>query len=124
VKFCDTTAWSCATCRKASSLNDESSQTDQDEAANLITAARAFVDLLVKKDFAPAVAQFDDTMKAALKSSCGRLGMPQLILQDERDYQVTMEDFKKWNAVLAKNSNVTLKSYLETTAGASCPADP
>ena len=34
-----------------------------------------------------------------------------LILQGERDYQVTMEDFKKWNAALGGRSNVTLKSY-------------
>ena len=39
------------------------------------------------------------------------LKQPLLILQGERDYQVTMEDFKRWSAALAKNSNVTLKSY-------------
>jgi len=36
---------------------------------------------------------------------------PLLILQGERDYQVTMEDFKRWNAALATKSNVTFKSY-------------
>ena len=40
-----------------------------------------------------------------------RLKQPLLILQGERDYQVTMEDFKRWSAALAKNSNVTLRSY-------------
>ena len=39
------------------------------------------------------------------------LKQPMLILQGERDYQVTMEDFKKWNAALGGRSNVTLKSY-------------
>ena len=39
------------------------------------------------------------------------LKQPMLILQGERDYQVTMEDFKKWNAALSGRSNVTLKSY-------------
>jgi len=38
----------------------------QDETATLTTAARAFVDLLVKKDFTAAVATFDDTMKTAM----------------------------------------------------------
>ena len=38
----------------------------QDPEAEVIAAGRAFVELLVKKDFAAAVAQFDDTMKAAL----------------------------------------------------------
>lgn len=39
------------------------------------------------------------------------LKQPLLILQGERDYQVTMEDFKRWNAALATKSNVTFKSY-------------
>ena len=34
-----------------------------------------------------------------------------LILQGERDYQVTMDDFAKWKAALGSRSNVTLKSY-------------
>ena len=37
------------------------------------------------------------------------LTMPMLILQGERDYQVTMEDFKRWQAL--KSPRVTLKSY-------------
>ncbi len=43
--------------------------------------------------------------------SAKALKQPLLILQGERDYQVTMEDFKRWNAALAGKSNVTLKSY-------------
>jgi len=39
------------------------------------------------------------------------LKQPMLILQGERDYQVTMEDFKRWKAPLAGKSDVTLKSY-------------
>ena len=53
----------------------------QDETANLITAARAFIDLLVKKDFAAAVTTFDDTMKTA---------MPEAKMQET------------WNTVLAQ----------------------
>lgn len=34
-----------------------------------------------------------------------------LILQGERDYQVTMEDFKIWKDSLGKRENVSLKSY-------------
>ncbi|MBL8241011.1 MAG: prolyl oligopeptidase family serine peptidase [Bryobacterales bacterium] len=37
------------------------------------------------------------------------LAMPMFILQGERDYQVTMEDFKRWQAL--KGTRVTLKSY-------------
>lgn len=39
------------------------------------------------------------------------LKQPLLILQGDRDYQVTMEDFGRWSAALATKSNVTLKSY-------------
>jgi dienelactone hydrolase len=34
-----------------------------------------------------------------------------LVLQGERDYQVTMEDFAGWQQALSGRSNVTLKSY-------------
>jgi dienelactone hydrolase len=39
------------------------------------------------------------------------LKQPLLILQGERDYQVTMEDFDQWKAALADRKDVTLKSY-------------
>src|SRR5262249_1111697 len=39
------------------------------------------------------------------------LKQPMLILQGERDYQVTMEDFALWKKALAGRKNVELKSY-------------
>jgi fermentation-respiration switch protein FrsA (DUF1100 family) len=39
------------------------------------------------------------------------LSLPMLILQGERDYQVTMADFEGWSEALAGRQNVTLKSY-------------
>ena len=36
-----------------------------------------------------------------------------VILQGERDYQVTMEDFAGWKKALAGKKNATLKSYPE-----------
>jgi dienelactone hydrolase len=39
------------------------------------------------------------------------LTIPLLILQGERDYQVTMKDFQNWKDALAEKSNVTLKTY-------------
>jgi len=39
------------------------------------------------------------------------LGCKIMILQGERDYQVTMTDFKAWQRQLRRNKNVTLKSY-------------
>lgn len=39
------------------------------------------------------------------------LSMPMLILQGERDYQVTMTDFALWQDALGNRSNVTFRSY-------------
>jgi hypothetical protein len=40
-----------------------------------------------------------------------KLTIPVLILQGERDYQVTMKDFGLWKSALGKSKNVTFKSY-------------
>ncbi|WP_199138872.1 alpha/beta hydrolase [Pedobacter sp. ASV12] len=39
------------------------------------------------------------------------LRLPILVLQGERDYQVTLKDLAIWRAELGKNKNVTIKSY-------------
>jgi dienelactone hydrolase len=39
------------------------------------------------------------------------LTLPMLILQGERDYQVTMKDFNLWKAALAGRWNMTFRSY-------------
>ena len=57
------------------------------------------------------------------------LTMPLLILQGERDYQVTMEDFEIWKNALAGHDNVQLKSYADLNhlfisgTGKSVPAE-
>ena len=40
-----------------------------------------------------------------------KLKQPMLILQGERDYQVTMEDFRAWKEALSSRKDVVLKSY-------------
>jgi len=40
-----------------------------------------------------------------------QLTIPMLILQGERDYQVTMKDFALWKAALAERSHVTFHTY-------------
>jgi hypothetical protein len=40
-----------------------------------------------------------------------KLSVPMLILQGERDYQVTMVDFGNWSTALSAKNYVTLKSY-------------
>ncbi len=37
--------------------------------------------------------------------------MPMLILQGERDYQVTMTDFGNWKSALGSRKDVVFKSY-------------
>ncbi len=39
--------------------------------------------------------------------------MPLFIVQGERDYQVTMQDFGIWKDALAGHANVQLKSYAD-----------
>ena len=40
-----------------------------------------------------------------------KIKKPLLILQGERDYQVTMNDFNRWKKILSNRENVTFKSY-------------
>ena len=40
-----------------------------------------------------------------------RLTLPMLILQGERDYQVTMQDFRLWQQVLEEKTNIVYHSY-------------
>ncbi len=49
-----------------------------------------------------------DPVKTAKK-----LKIPMLILQGERDYQVTMADYNLWYKSLSHKKNVSLKSYPE-----------
>jgi len=39
------------------------------------------------------------------------LGLPMLILQGERDYQVTMKDYELWKAAVGNSKGVVMKSY-------------
>ncbi len=44
-------------------------------------------------------------------AAAAELGLPLLVLQGERDYQVTMAEFDLWSAALANRSDVRLVSY-------------
>ncbi|MCD7901862.1 MAG: alpha/beta fold hydrolase [Bacteroides sp.] len=58
-----------------------------------------------------------------------KLKLPVLILQGERDYQVTMDDFRIWHTALSANPNVSFKSYpklnhiLQEGEGKSIPSE-
>lgn len=62
------------------------------------------------------LAGFNDLFWAALnaydqKAEALKITAPTLITQGERDYQVTMKDFKLWESTLKGKDNFTLKSY-------------
>jgi uncharacterized protein len=40
-----------------------------------------------------------------------RLGLPMLVMQGERDFQVTMKDFALWKSSLGTRDDVTFHSY-------------
>jgi len=44
-------------------------------------------------------------------ATAGKLKMPVLVVQGERDYQVTMDDFAGWQKALAGHKGAVLKSY-------------
>ncbi len=52
-----------------------------------------------------------DLKKYDLLSMAKKMNRPLLVLQGERDYQVTMTDFKIWSEAFAGHKNVSLKSY-------------
>jgi dienelactone hydrolase len=52
-----------------------------------------------------------DLRKYDAVGTAAKLKQPMLILQGERDYQVTMADFDGWKKALAERTNVKLKSY-------------
>jgi len=52
-----------------------------------------------------------DLAKYDVVTVAKQVKVPALIMQGERDYQVTMTDFNSWKKELAGNKSVTLKSY-------------
>lgn len=56
-------------------------------------------------------AYWDDLMAYNPVETAKSLEVPMLILQGERDYQVTMEDFGIWKEALEGKDGVQLKSF-------------
>lgn len=74
---------------------------------------------------------FLDLRKYAPAETAARLEIPILVLQGERDYQVTHEDFEGWQKALAGKPRATLKVYpglthlfMPSTAPGSGPGTP
>jgi uncharacterized protein len=66
-------------------------------------------------EFPPGVhlkgAYFLDARSYDAPAVAAQLSCPMLLLQGERDYQVTMEDFEAWRKALADKAGVVEKSY-------------
>jgi len=62
-------------------------------------------------------------------AAAAQMQQPMLVLQGERDYQVTMEEFTRWRSALADRADVTFHSYPSLNhlfvagAGMSLPAE-
>jgi alpha-beta hydrolase superfamily lysophospholipase len=91
---------------------EEQAQIDQAEQAAARIAALGSADAS-KPDVilgAPASYWLDlrgyDPPRAA-----ARMGQPLLVLQGERDYQVTMDEFAQWKSALAGRATATFRSY-------------
>ncbi len=85
---------------------------------NFLTDLQLKVDSLKNKTLSPSTpiigipaSYFYDLAKYDQVKTAKGLKLPILILQGERDYQVTMEDFINWTKELSQHKNVMLKSY-------------
>jgi uncharacterized protein len=89
-----------------------------DEEKNFLTNLKNKIDSL-KNNSLPAnspliggpASYFYDLARINQVETAKNLPIPLFILQGERDYQVTMTDFKIWKENLGQNKNVSLKSY-------------
>lgn len=93
----------------------------EDEKEDYIEQVQYFVDAAKNATVSTAsdtigLAGFNDLFWAALntydqQAEATKITVPTLLTQGERDYQVTMEDFKLWQEDLTEFDNFTLKSY-------------
>ena len=98
----------------AAPVQENKPETLEARTARLIEAAARY-------DFAAASVDFDDAMAAALtaqkfaamwsavEQQLGRLQT--IVLQGERDYQVSMTEFQDWVSALGQHKGALLKSY-------------
>lgn len=96
-------------------LDGALSKADEEKLADLkdkIEQVQAFSDVTESKPVlgAPA-AYWLDLREYKPHVEAASITRPFLVLQGERDYQVTMKDFANWKETLAARDNVTFKSY-------------
>ena len=89
-------------------------QSALDGAAKLAAAVKALTPSdppLVAPPFSAPASYWIDLRDYNPPAAASRLKQPMLVLQGERDYQVTMADFAAWQRALGSRANVQLKSY-------------
>lgn len=99
-------------------LNDGSISADEQRQITEVEAMAAKVKGLKASDpplvgtlFSAPASYWVDLRGYDPPAAARALKLPMLILQGERDYQVTMEEFARWRTALGTRSDVTLKSY-------------
>ena len=92
--------------------------TISEDERNFLSDLQLKVDSLKNRTLSPSTpiigipaSYFYDLAKYDQVKIVNGLKLPILILQGERDYQVTMKDFGIWTKELSKHKNVMLKSY-------------
>jgi uncharacterized protein len=95
------------------SLSPQDKQLQFSQIQQQVEAVKALTEQSSTKDifFGASVPYWLDLKNYHPTEMARNLTLPMLILQGERDYQVTMEDFGIWKNALAGYSNVQLKSY-------------
>ena len=90
-------------------------QTALDSVTKLAAAVRALKQPsdppIVSPPFSAPASYWLDLRGYDPPAAASRLMQPMLVLQGERDYQVTMEDHAAWQRALGSRANVQLKSY-------------
>ncbi|MDI6803490.1 MAG: alpha/beta fold hydrolase [Bacteroidota bacterium] len=93
-------------------------ETISDDERSFLTDLKLKVDSLKNNTLPPSTpligipaSYFYDLGKYAQVKTAKGLKLPILILQGERDYQVTTEDFNTWKKELSDHKNVMLKSF-------------
>ena len=76
-----------------------------------VTAVRALTGQSTEAVLGAPVSYWVDLQDYRPADLARGLQLPLLVVQGERDYQVTMQDFKNWQDALSGQTNVTLKSY-------------
>ena len=91
---------------------EEQAQIDQfDQAAARVAALRSTDTSKPDLVFGAPVSYWLDLRGYDPPAAAAQVEQPMLVLQGERDYQVTMEEFNRWRSALADRSDVTFRSY-------------